>query len=322
MSTCSTEAVFVSSDHHSLTLLDVTMAESMPVSGAPLEGERLLAAGLSTPLRTLPIPVGRHPGSGAGMTGGWSSALTTWPTVVAKVEAMVTPHATAGASATGAANATTVRGPRAGARYAFEAIGTFLLVIAVGAAAESGSPLAVLGIGAVLIAMVYAGGHYNPAVTLAVLIRRRVGLSEAIALWALQIGAGVLAAVVVRAIVDPTRASATAAITLTGHTLVAAFAVELLVIFVLCYMATSGDHRDDSYYSLAIGFTTVASAFAVAAIAGGAFNATLSLGAVVTLSVYLVAQVLGGIAAGVSSLANESRQEIKRQPHNERNDNA
>jgi hypothetical protein len=42
----------------------------------------------------------------------------------------------------------------------------------------------------------------------------------------------------------------------------------------------------------------------------------------VTLSVYLVAQVLGGIAAGVSSLANESRHEMKRQPHNERNDNA
>jgi aquaporin Z len=236
---------------------------------------------------------------------------------------MVTPHATAGASATGAGNATPVHGPRAGARYAVEAIGTFLLVIAVGAAAESGSPLALLGIGAVLIAMVYAGGQYNPAVTLAVLIRRRVGLSEAIVHWALQIGAGVLAAAVVwGAIVDPTRAAATAAITLTGHTLVAAFAVELLVIFVLCYMATSGDHRDDSYYSLAIGFTTVASAFAVAAIAGGAFNATLSLGAVVTLSVYLVAQVLGGIAAGVSSLANESRQEMKRQPHNERNDNA
>ena len=57
------------------------------------------------------------------------------------------------------------------------------------------------------------------------------------------------------------------------------------------------------FYGLAIGFTTVASAFAVGAIAGGAFNPALSLGATVTLWVYMVAQVLGGIAAGVSFLA-------------------
>ncbi len=206
-------------------------------------------------------------------------------------------------------------------RYAFEAIGTFFLVLTVGAAVESGSPMALVGIGVVLIAMVYAGGHYNPAVTLAVLIRRRIGLRDAIAHWAVQLGAGLLAAGVVRMTVDSTRVAATVAITLTGHTLVAAFAVELLVIFVLCYMATSAENQDDSYYGVAIGFTTVASAFAVAAIAGGAFNPTLSLGAAVTLSVCLVAQVLGGIAAGVGSLANESRREVNRQSNNERNDN-
>ena len=213
---------------------------------------------------------------------------------------MVTAHASTGAIATGEGSVATVSGPRASVQYAFEAIGTFLLVLTVGAAVESVSPLALLGIGAVLIAMVYAGGHYNPAVTLAVLVRRRIGLREAAAYWVVQIGAGLLASAVVRTIVDPTRAAATAAITLTGHTLVAAFAVELLVTFALCYMATSGDHRDDSFYGLAIGFTTVASAFAVGAIAGGAFNPTLSLGAAVTLTVFLVAQVLGGIAAAVS----------------------
>lgn len=61
--------------------------------------------------------------------------------------------------------------------------------------------------------------------------------------------------------VDSTRAAATAAIISTGHTLAAAFAVELLVTFALCYMATSKDHRDDSFYGLAIGYTTVATAF-------------------------------------------------------------
>lgn len=56
-------------------------------------------------------------------------------------------------------------------------------MLTVAAAVENGSPLALLGIGAVLIAMVYSGGHYNPAVTLVALIRRWIGLREAIAYW-------------------------------------------------------------------------------------------------------------------------------------------
>src|SRR6202171_2492658 len=210
-------------------------------------------------------------------------------------------------------------GPRRGVKYAVEAIGTFFLVFTVGAAVESRTPLAALAIGAVLMVMIYAGGHlsgghYNPAVTLAVLVRRRIGLRDAVAYWVVQLGARLLAAVVVRTIVDPTRVATTAAMTLTGRTLLAAFVVELLFPFALCYVvlnvATSKDHPDNSFYGLAIGFTVVAGAFAVGAISGGAFNPAVSLGAAVmgmfawpTLWVYLVSQVLAGIAAGVTFLA-------------------
>jgi aquaporin Z len=210
-------------------------------------------------------------------------------------------------------------GPRPGIKYAVEAIGTFFLVFTVGAAVASGSPLAPLGIGAVLMVMIYAGGHlsgghYNPAVTLAVLVRRRIGLRDAVGYWVVQLGAGLLAAVVVRTVVDPTRTATAAALTLTGRTLLAAFVVELLFTFALCYVvlnvATSKDHPDNSFYGLAIGFTVVAGAFAVGAISGGAFNPAVSLGAAVmgmfawpTLWIYLVAQALAGIAAGVTFLA-------------------
>ena len=141
------------------------------------------------------MAAGRHPVSGAGMGDGWASAVTTSTTVAAKVEAMVTAHAPVDAIATGAGSVTAVSGSRASVKYALDAIGTFLLVLAVGAAVESGSPLALLAIGAVLIAMVYAGGHqsgghYNPAVTLAALVRRRIGLREALAYWVVQFGAG------------------------------------------------------------------------------------------------------------------------------------
>src|SRR4051812_50215491 len=63
-------------------------------------------------------------------------------------------------------------GPRVGVKYVVEAIATFFLVFTVGAAVGGGSPLAPLGIGAVLMVMIYAGGHlfrghYNPAGALA-----------------------------------------------------------------------------------------------------------------------------------------------------------
>jgi aquaporin Z len=177
-------------------------------------------------------------------------------------------------------------GPRVGVKYAVEAIGTFFLVFTVGAAVGSGSPLAPLGIGAVLMVMIYAGGHlsgghYNPAVTLAVLVRRRIRLRDAVGYWVVQFAAGLLAAVVVRTVVDPTRMATAAAMTLTGRTLLAAFVVELLFTFALCYVvlnvATSKDHPDNSFYGLAIGFTVVAGAFAVGAISGGAFNPAVRL---------------------------------------------
>jgi aquaporin Z len=219
----------------------------------------------------------------------------------------------------GADEATLVSGTRGRVKYGVEAIGTFFLVFTVGAAVGSASPFAPLGIGAVLMVMVYAGGHlsgghYNPAVTLAVLVRRRIGLRDAIAYWIVQFGAGLLAAVVVRRIVDSLRLANTATMTLAGRTLVAAFVVELLFTFALCYVvlnvATSNSHPNNSYYGLAIGFTVVGGAFAVGAISGGAFNPAVSLGAAVmdmfawpTLWVYLVAQTLAGLAAGVSFLA-------------------
>jgi aquaporin Z len=99
--------------------------------------------------------------------------------------------------------------------------------------------------------------------------------------------------------------------TLSGHGLLAAFTSELLFTFALCYVmlnvATSKSHPDNSFYGLAIGFTVVAGAFAVGAISGGAFNPAVTLGAAVmdmfawpTLWVYMVAQLLAGLAAGIT----------------------
>jgi aquaporin Z len=206
-------------------------------------------------------------------------------------------------------------GPRAGVKFAVEGIGTFFLVFTVGTAVATSSPLAPLGIGAVLMVMVYAGahlsgGHYNPAVTLAVLVRRRIALGDALGYWIVQLGSGLLAALAVRDIVGPARLASRAAQALSGHTLVAVFAAELLFTFALCYVvlnvATSRHHPDNAYFGAAIGLTVTAGAIAVGAVSGGAFNPSVTLGAAVmdifawpTLWVYLVAQAIAGLAAGV-----------------------
>src|SRR6476646_2428399 len=205
-------------------------------------------------------------------------------------------------------------GPRPVVKYAVEAIGTFFLVFTIGAAVASRSPLAPLAIGAALMVMIYAGGHlsgghYNPAVTLAALIRRRIGLRDALPYWLSQIGAGLIAALLVRTVIDPTQTAATATLTLNGPTLLAAFVVELLFTFALAYVvlnvATSKDHPDNSFYGLAIGFTVVAGAIAVGGISGGAFNPAVVLGGATmglfgwSTLIYLVPQLIAGVAAGL-----------------------
>jgi aquaporin Z len=192
-----------------------------------------------------------------------------------------------------------------------ELIGTFFLVFTVGAAVRGGSTLAPLAIGAVLMVMVYAGGHisgghYNPAVTMAALVRGRIGGGEAVGYWLAQFVAGVLAALVVRGVVAPGSATT---LNLSGGAMGAALVVELLFTFALAYVvmnvATSKDHPDNSFYGLAIGFTVMVGAVAVGGISGGAFNPAVVLGAAVmgllpwSALLYLVAELLAGVAAGL-----------------------
>src|SRR5438552_18416431 len=90
-------------------------------------------------------------------------------------------------------------------KYIAEFIGTFFLVLTIGLTvigAGSGV-IAPLAIGAVLMVMVYAGGHisgahYNPAVTLAVLIRGKVQVEDVIPYIIAQIAGAALAAVTVK----------------------------------------------------------------------------------------------------------------------------
>ncbi|MFD8337493.1 MIP/aquaporin family protein [Streptomyces malaysiensis] len=197
-----------------------------------------------------------------------------------------------------------------------EFIGTLFLVLTIAAAVLTKAPLAPLAIGGVLMVMVYAGGHvsgahYNPAVTLAVLLRGRITAADAATYVVAQFVGGAVGALIARWVVDPDKVTA---LSLSGRQLGAALLVEVLFTFALAYVvlnvATSSSHPDNSFYGLAIGFTVLAGAIAVGGISGGAFNPAVAMGGSIaglfswsSLWIYLLSQVVGSVLAAVAFLA-------------------
>jgi aquaporin Z len=203
-------------------------------------------------------------------------------------------------------------------KYITEFIGTFGLVLTIGCVVLSESSLAPLAIGGVLAALVFAGGHisgahYNPAVTLAVFLRGRVGGIDVLAYFGAQIAGGLLGAVAARMIVST---APTEALSFSGGKIAAALLAEFLFTFFLAYVvlnvATSQDHPDNSFYGLAIGFILFAGVSAVGGLSGAAFNPAVAIAASAiglfswsAIWIFLVANFAGGaIAALVFRLLN------------------
>jgi len=190
-------------------------------------------------------------------------------------------------------------------KYITEFIGTFFLVLVV---ALTGNAAA---IGVVLMVMIFAGGHisgahYNPAVTLAVLIRGKISSQDAIIYIIVQILAAAIAA-----FLAIWYANETPVVTLdiAGRVL-KAFIGELLGTFALAYVvlnvATSKGTTGNSFYGLAIGLTVFAMASTFGSVSGGAFNPAVAIGATIikafawkNIWVYLVACFGGGLLAAL-----------------------
>ena len=177
-----------------------------------------------------------------------------------------------------------------GAKLLTELVGTFLFFSVIALAGPIG-PLAPVAIGGALIAMVYMGGHisgahYNPAVTLAVFLRGKIGATDLAAYWVVQLLAAALAF--------------TFGYLVSGQAggihpgpkvgMLSALAVEFvfttaLAIVVLNTAATRAT-QGNSFYGLAIGITIAAAAFAGGPISGGAYNPAVGFGATFGSAVY------------------------------------
>lgn len=167
-------------------------------------------------------------------------------------------------------------------QYLTEFIGTFFLVLSIGMTVTENTPFAPLAIGATLMVMVYMGGHvsgahYNPAVSLAVWLRGKLGTMDLVPYIASQLVGALAAAYVVYFVKGKTFAPDYPS----GMDL-KALIVEVLYTFALALVvlnvATSKKTEGNSYYGLAIGFTVAAGAFAVGAVSGGAFNPAVGTG--------------------------------------------
>jgi aquaporin Z len=197
-------------------------------------------------------------------------------------------------------------------KYVTEFIGTFFLVLAV---ALTGNAAA---IGVTLMVMIFAGGHisgahYNPAVTLAVLLRGKVTSQDAIIYMVVQIVAAIVAALFAKWYMGD---MAVATMDLSGK-VVKAFIGELIGTFALAYVvlnvATSRGTTGNSFYGLAIGLTVFAMASIFGSVSGGAFNPAVAVGATVVKAfalkniwIYLVACFGGAfLAAIVFNFINE-----------------
>lgn len=173
-------------------------------------------------------------------------------------------------------------------KYLTEFIGTFFLVLTIGLAGLSGSILAPLAIGSSLMVMVYMGGHvsgahYNPAVSLAVLLRGKLGLYDCTFYMLVQVLGAMLAAFAVFAITGNTFAPKPAPANPNDPmNFMPALLVEFLYTFALALVvlstATAKKATGNSYFGLAIGFTVTAAAFAGGGISGGAYNPAVGVG--------------------------------------------
>ena len=201
--------------------------------------------------------------------------------------------------------------------YVAEVLGTFTLVfvgsLSILAAVATDAPVVItiaFGFGLALLAGLYAfgeisGGHFNPAVSLAMFLSGRLDLPAMIGYWISQFLGAVLAALAVLAAFSQDDVAGT----VTGATdSWDAFWLELLLttIFVLVILQSSRSQRVFGTALLAIPLTLVAVHLAAIPVSGSSVNPVRSLGPAIVgnewsdIWIYLTAPLAGGaIAAAV-----------------------
>ena len=161
-------------------------------------------------------------------------------------------------------------------KYIIEFLGTLFLVLIIGL---SQNPIAI-GLG--LAVLVYmgahiSGAHYNPAVSLSMLINKQIQLKE----FSFYVASQFLGSVVATYLVvllgndDFNVVSNTSDI---SSFFFAEILFTFLLVFVILNVALNKNLKGNQFYGLAIGLTVTAGAFSVGDISGAVFNPAVSFG--------------------------------------------
>lgn len=196
-----------------------------------------------------------------------------------------------------------------------EFLGTYFLVLVIGLAVTGAVALAPVAIGVGLTILVYMGGHisgahYNPAVSVAALLRGKMPSSDFVPYILAQLLGSIAGAATVHVMNGATFAPAPAPGIGLLPPVLAEVLFTFLLVLVILNVAMHERTQGNSYYGLAIGGTVMSGAFVVGGISGGAFNpavgtgpilfqALMGAGGLQHLWLYIVAPVAGGILAAV-----------------------
>ncbi|MBK7938497.1 MAG: aquaporin [Lewinellaceae bacterium] len=198
-------------------------------------------------------------------------------------------------------------------KYIVEGIGTFFLMFVLVLVSNNSdySTVTPLVMGLTLMSMIYegehlSGAHYNPAMTLALLMRGKMDRNDTFYYPIAQVTGVLLAAVLGGFLLRCGFATDTH---MHVHknvicSVLAEFIGTFAWIYVALNVSTLKNGSKNPNFALATGFTVAALMYAVGGISGGLFNPALALGAVVAgmsrlgdIGVYLAGDLLGAAAA-------------------------
>eukprot|EP01120_Amphizonella_sp_Union-15-10_P006717 TRINITY_DN21_c0_g5_i1.p1 TRINITY_DN21_c0_g5~~TRINITY_DN21_c0_g5_i1.p1 ORF type:complete len:253 (+),score=39.41 TRINITY_DN21_c0_g5_i1:112-870(+) len=176
-----------------------------------------------------------------------------------------------------------------------EFMGTFFLVFTVSCNVLEGNSFAAISIGAILMCSIFMGGyisgaHYNPAVTVAVLVRGKIGKIEAVFYILIQLLASFGACLASYFIFDRTFALAPPFNSIYPRPALSAAWCEAVYTFLLCsvvlHTATTKSQEGNYFFGLAIGFTVLSSAIAIGPLSGCAINPAVATGPAIVQAIF------------------------------------
>jgi aquaporin Z len=215
-------------------------------------------------------------------------------------------------------------------KYFAELVGTFLFmmvgytsVAAIGLASPATPNLLVvpfsfgLGLLAAIVAFGHmSGGHFNPAVTIAMVLDKRTSGTEAVGYILAQIIGAIGAAAVVMFTVSQDAVAAGITKPGAGISDVSAALLEAIFTAIFLVVILTASKRAGSLAAIVIPLTLVAIHFAIATVTGSSVNPARSIGSALVggdltgLWIYIVGPVIGGIVGwGIFQVAERGEAE-------------